>query len=51
MRLRQLPSKVTREQLIALKAPALIAEDCTLPRYGKTTALGTLVLTVNTGFE
>lgn len=40
-----------RAQRIALRHPALIAEECAHPRYGSRTALGTVVLTINTGYE
>jgi hypothetical protein len=39
------------EQARALAKPALIAEECAHPRYAKQTALGSVVLTVNTGYE
>lgn len=41
----------TRQQETAFRNIALIAEECALPRYGQRTALGTVVVTVNAGYE
>lgn len=38
-------------QRLAIEAPALLAEETTRPRFGHTTYDGTLVLTVNSGYE
>lgn len=35
----------------ALGEPCLIAEECARPRYGHLTRRGSVVLTVNTGYE
>lgn len=42
---------MTRAQLLALHRPALLAEETAHPRYGTRTAVGTVVLTVNAGYE
>ena len=38
-------------QRIAIESPALIAEETMRPRFAHRTLDGTLVLTVNTGYE
>ena len=43
--------RLTRAQRVALSRPCLLAEECMHPRFGATTALGSVVLTVNTGYE
>lgn len=42
---------MTEQQRIALENVALIAEECARPRHAKRTPLGSLVLTVNAGYE
>jgi hypothetical protein len=42
---------LTGSQRMALQHPALIAEECAHPRYARRTGLGTVVLTVNAGYE
>ena len=42
---------MTKAQGIALRHPALIAEECAHPRFATQTALGSVVLTINTGYE
>jgi len=42
---------MTEQQQIALANVALIAEDCMHPRFGKRTPLGTIILSVNAGYE
>lgn len=42
---------MTRAQRIALKFPCLLAEETAHPRFGHSLPLGTLVLTINTGYE
>lgn len=42
---------MTREQLVALRHPALLAEEVAHPRFGTVTALGSIVLSINTGYE
>lgn len=42
---------LTPAQRIALYRPALLAEECTHPRYASRGPLGTIVLTVNSGYE
>ncbi len=42
---------MTPAQQTALAHIALLAEECAHPRYGKRTAIGTVVLTVNAGYE
>jgi len=43
--------KLSAWQEVALAHPALLAEECAHPRYGHRTPMGTVVLTVNTGYE
>jgi hypothetical protein len=38
-------------QMVALANVALLAEECAHPRFGKRTPLGTVVVTVNAGYE
>lgn len=38
-------------QRLAIESPALLAEETMRPRFAHRTHLGTLVLTVNTGYE
>ena len=43
---------MTAQQAIALANVALLAEECANPKYGKVTpGVGTIVLTVNAGYE
>lgn len=42
---------MTRAQQIALRHIALLAEECAHPRFASQTALGSVVLTVNAGYE
>jgi hypothetical protein len=42
---------LTPAQRIALYRPALLAEECAHPRYGTRGPAGTVVLTVNSGYE
>lgn len=42
---------MTDQQRVALEHIALLAEECAHPRYGKRTPIGTVVLTVNAGYE
>lgn len=42
---------MTRWQLTAITNYALLAEECAHPRFGHVLAHGTLVLTVNAGYE
>jgi hypothetical protein len=42
---------MSEAQKIALAHVALLAEECAHPRFGKRTPLGTVVLTVNAGYE
>lgn len=41
----------THPQRAALRHPCLLAEETAHPRYGHAGPLGSLVLTVNTGYE
>ena len=41
----------TRQQQAAIGKPALLAEECAHPRYGALSALGSVVVTINTGYE
>jgi len=38
-------------QLAAIRQPALLAEECALPGYAHRVLTGSLVLTVNSGYE
>jgi hypothetical protein len=38
-------------QRLALAKPCLLAEETAHPRYARRTGMGTIVLTVNTGYE
>jgi len=42
---------MTPEQRIAITHTCLLAEETAHPRYGHIQPLGTLVLTVNSGYE
>ena len=42
---------MTPEQRTALTIPCLLAEETMHPRFARQTALGSVVLTVNTGYE
>jgi len=42
---------MTNQQRIAREHVALIAEECAHPRYARRTPLGTVVVTVNAGYE
>jgi hypothetical protein len=42
---------VNEQQRIAREHVALLAEETAHPRFGKRTPLGTVVLTVNAGYE
>jgi hypothetical protein len=42
---------MTRAQQVALRHPTLIAEECAHPRFSSQTALGSVLLTINTGYE
>lgn len=46
-----MPPGVTRSQQTALRHPSLLAEETAHPRFGSVTALGSVVLTINTGYE
>jgi hypothetical protein len=43
--------QLTQPQRIALRHPCLLAEETAHPRYSSVGPLGSLVLTVNTGYE
>lgn len=43
--------KLSAWQLTAIRQPALIAEECALPEFAHYTMTGSLVLTVNSGYE
>jgi hypothetical protein len=42
---------VRRAQQRAFAHPCLLAEETAHPRFGTVTALGSVVLTINTGYE
>jgi hypothetical protein len=42
---------MTKAQRIALDHVALLAEECAHPRHASMTPLGSLVLSVNAGYE
>jgi hypothetical protein len=42
---------VTNQQAMALANVAMLAEECAHPRFGKRSPLGTVVITVNAGYE
>ncbi len=42
---------MTKAQRIALRYPALLAEECAHPRFARLLPLGSLVLTINAGYE
>lgn len=42
---------MTEAQKIALSHPCLVAEETARPRFGHRQRLGTLALTINTGYE
>ncbi len=42
---------MNRRQTIAIRHPALLAEECAHPRFAHWTSLGSLVLSVNAGYE
>lgn len=42
---------MNRQQRTALRHPALLAEETLYPRTHWATALGTITLTINTGYE
>jgi hypothetical protein len=42
---------VTKAQRTALGKVALVAEECAHPRYHTRTALGSVTVTVNAGYE
>jgi hypothetical protein len=42
---------LTKAQHTALAHAALLAEECAHPRFAKQTPLGSVVLTVNAGYE
>jgi len=42
---------MTRAQRIALDHPSLLAEETAHPRFASQTALGSVVLSINTGYE
>lgn len=42
---------MTAEQRRALRFVCLLAEECAHPRFGTRTPLGSVVLTVNAGYE
>lgn len=42
---------MTAQQRTALEHVALLAEECVHPRFGARTPLGSVVLTVNAGYE
>lgn len=44
-------SSHSRQQLRALARPCLLAEETMHQRYFTETALGTVILTINTGYE
>ena len=43
--------QLTQEQRTALRHPCLLAEETAHPRYGSAGPLGSIVLTVNSGYE
>ncbi len=42
---------MSEAQAIALRYPALLDSECAHPQFGHVLPLGSLVLTVNAGFE
>lgn len=42
---------MTKAQQTALRHPALLAEETAHPRFSQQSALGSVVLTINTGYE
>jgi hypothetical protein len=42
---------LTEAQRRALAHPSLLAEETAHPRFGTVTALGSVVLSINTGYE
>lgn len=42
---------MTRAQETAIHHPAIVAEDCTHPRYKSYSLPWSVILTVNSGFE
>jgi hypothetical protein len=42
---------MTREQRIAIEHPCLLAEETAHPRFAHRVPFGSVVLTVNSGFE
>lgn len=42
---------MTAQQRTALRRPALIAEECAHPRYRNRTRSGTVIITVDSGYE
>lgn len=42
---------MTKAQRLALRYPSLLAEETAHPRFGTVTALGTVVLSINSGYE
>lgn len=42
---------ITKQQRAALDRPCLLAEETMHQRYFTETALGTVILTINTGYE
>lgn len=43
--------ELTAQQRVALRQPAYFAVECVHSRYARTQQLGSLVLTVNAGYE
>ncbi len=42
---------MTGWQQVAFEHPALLAEECAHPQFGHRTPRGTVVLTINAGYE
>jgi hypothetical protein len=42
---------MTPQQKMALRYPCLLAEETAHPRFGRVTPTGTVVVTVNSGYE
>jgi hypothetical protein len=42
---------VVEQQATAIANPTLLAEECAHPRFGKRSPIGTVVLTVDAGYE
>lgn len=42
---------MTEQQLIALKWPCFLAVETAHPRFGRAQAMGSIIVTVNSGYE